>query len=545
MGDAWTVCGAGLEILRPLILDATIKGTVLVSLAAVIVLICKRSAAAVRHQVWFIAIAGALALPVVSVTLPHWRVLPAWAALSNAESIIVKETSLEGRNQARANRVLGNEKGNYGKQENRPLFAWAGLFLTAVWIAGTAFVGLRFVVGLLLLRGAVRKARCASDSLLIEQFERVCSELRLKGVALRIDDRRLVPFVYGILRPSLVLPPQAVEWRESELNAVLRHELAHIKRRDPLSLMVTHLSCALNWFNPVVWLAARELGIEREKACDDYVLTTELDPADYATQLVTASWFASESGLAALAMTRRSQLERRVQAALECECRRGGVSAVGHAVSFCLALAVIVPLALAQAKEKITDLGRGSGLLTEGSLRVPGERASTLRPKPTPLAQVMIEVKTNGTSCLTLDQFNLNEISGTLARIAAREPRSLVFIRHTGGANHADVVKVARLCRSAGLRCTFVSNFSANTAPHLPPEFEALPSKNRLLSLNVESTGKIALRAEGLLKPEILAALTDLKTQTARVVLGSKSAISEYADVRVAMRSLSGGQIQN
>src|SRR5262249_30144951 len=84
----------------------------------------------------------------------------------------------------------------------------------------------------------------------------------------------------------VVLPPESSAWSSEWRRVVLLHELAHIKRRDCLTQMLAHLACALYWFNPLVWFAARQLRIERELACDDCVLEVGTWASDYANYLV-------------------------------------------------------------------------------------------------------------------------------------------------------------------------------------------------------------------------------------------------------------------
>ena len=136
-----------------------------------------------------------------------------------------------------------------------------------------------------------------------------------------------------------------------------------------------------------------------------------------------------------------------------------------------------------------------------------------------------------------LDQFDLPHIARTLRRVATHQPNSLVLIRHIGGANHHDVVKLTRLCRSAGLRSTFLSNFSTNTAPLLPPEFQPLSSRIRFVPITVDANGKFALRAEGFARENILAELNDLKSAKSSVLVRSRRAFIEFANVSLALSS--------
>ena len=73
---------------------------------------------------------------------------------------------------------------------------------------------------------------------------------------------------------------------------MLLHELAHIQRGDlPLQTLLL-LACALQWFNPLIWLAYRRLIIERERACDDMVLAAGVRPATYARDLLQTAGLA-------------------------------------------------------------------------------------------------------------------------------------------------------------------------------------------------------------------------------------------------------------
>src|SRR5947209_16772288 len=71
-----------------LLVDSTIKGTVLLALAAVAALLLRRDSAATRHLVWLLAIGALLAAPALSLLLPQWRVLPAWTAMPSTAALV-------------------------------------------------------------------------------------------------------------------------------------------------------------------------------------------------------------------------------------------------------------------------------------------------------------------------------------------------------------------------------------------------------------------------------------------------------------------------
>ncbi|HEX5042877.1 MAG TPA: M56 family metallopeptidase [Candidatus Polarisedimenticolaceae bacterium] len=93
----------------------------------------------------------------------------------------------------------------------------------------------------------------------------------------------------GILHPTIVIPDALTRVLEpAELDTILQHELAHVRRRDPLVHAVqAALSCVL-WFFPVVWLLDRRLAVERERACDEEVLRSGGSPQVYLLALAKA-----------------------------------------------------------------------------------------------------------------------------------------------------------------------------------------------------------------------------------------------------------------
>ncbi|MDR2736266.1 MAG: InlB B-repeat-containing protein [Gracilibacteraceae bacterium] len=78
------------------------------------------------------------------------------------------------------------------------------------------------------------------------------------------------PMLVGLFRPCIMLPDR--DYTDAQLKSVLQHELTHLRRRDVVVKWVTVLACSLHWFNPVVWLARREISRACELACDAAVI---------------------------------------------------------------------------------------------------------------------------------------------------------------------------------------------------------------------------------------------------------------------------------
>jgi hypothetical protein len=163
--------------------------------------------------------------------------------------------------------------------------------------------------------------------------------------------------VYGILRPAVLFPAGAEAWPEERQRMVLLHELTHVTRRDCLTQMLAQMACAFYWFNPFIWFAARRLRVEREQACDDYVLSIGTKPSDYANHLLDIARSMQERSIfewtqtTSVAMARRSQLEGRLLAILSKESQRGAVSrAAGVAL---VALISLLLLSLAAVRPTV------------------------------------------------------------------------------------------------------------------------------------------------------------------------------------------------
>jgi hypothetical protein len=163
-----------------------------------------------------------------------------------------------------------------------------------------------------------------------------------------------MPVTWGVFSPTILLPAAADEWTPERRRVVLLHELAHVARRDCLTQLLATLCCAVYWFHPGAWWAARRMRVEREEACDDRVLAAGARASDYAGHLVeVARAFRVPRPLApAMAMARGGQLQARVLAVLDAgRDRRAVPHGAGIAVSAAV-LAALLPLAVVGPSER-------------------------------------------------------------------------------------------------------------------------------------------------------------------------------------------------
>lgn len=285
-------------------LELLIRATLLIGAAwaAAAALRAAGASAAARHMAWLLGIAALLALPLVWSVAPALRlpILPEAAAASAAAAAP----------SALAAPVLA---GSTAPEPPLP-GGWPGLFLL-VYALGAGFLLLRIAVARRVLARIWREAEGEAGP----DWEALLSELSLgmdlpRPVELRIADGPAMPMTWGTLEPRILLPAEAADWPPERRRLVLLHELAHVARRDSLSRSAASLACALYWFHPGAWLAARQMRIEQEHAADDRVLVAGGSARAYARSLLhlaapSDSW---RRPAHAAAMAGMVQLERRL-----------------------------------------------------------------------------------------------------------------------------------------------------------------------------------------------------------------------------------------
>lgn len=296
----------------PFLVDAA-RGAVLLGLALAVMPLLRRAPASTRRLVLVLGLAAAALVPVASRLAPAWRVLPvaelgaADASRPFAEPIgdAIAPPSVEPVSHA----VVQAPSTQVAPAKQS--FPW-GPALLAVWALGASAVLARLAHGLAKARGIARRATPLS----LPGITATLDEARMKArvcVSSEID----VPAVTGVFSAVVLVPREALEWSQARWRAVLLHELAHVRQRDCLAQIVGQLACAMHWFNPLVWLAARRLRMERELSADERVLASGTRPTEYAEHLLAIATSAArlrEVPGGALGMAEPSQLFARVEA---------------------------------------------------------------------------------------------------------------------------------------------------------------------------------------------------------------------------------------
>lgn len=307
--------------------------------------------------VWFVVSAVGVVLPARDFTLSQSPVLenanvPAPEILTDSvvkasQQPLNRSLSTPSRNQTDVAQVMLTS-------ETRATFPRFNLqdvlpYVSLLWMIGVALLSLRLLVSVYLLRRYRKESFELSERWVQERLQILVQRMNLKQrIKLLQTNTLTTPAVMGVVKPILLIPSSLVSGLSvQQLDMLLAHELAHIKRHDYLLNILQTLAETLLFYHPVVWWVSRVIRQERENCCDDLALqVTERSAVEYAEALLRLE--KSRQGLA-LAATNGSLL-RRVERLLNPP--KAGVS-VGSSLAtlllvVCLSLTFVVNAVSAQ-----------------------------------------------------------------------------------------------------------------------------------------------------------------------------------------------------
>ena len=318
-------------------------------IAAAIAFVCLRqSNAGTRAVVWRCTIAGLLAI--YAGRLVPWQ----WMAWVLPELL------------ARPLVTLGTVQLDVPPGLSRPGDAMShtpGVFSAIVFVywTGVALVLIRTAIARLMLAGARRQAAPLTAPLWQRRLREAghATGVSIGKVRVLASPDVAVPVTWGVRSPVILLPLSASHWPDDRLQAVLRHELGHVRARDAAMRLTTRIACALFWFHPGVWWLARRFEADAEAVCDDRVLLSGVRASDYAEWLAASTPVREHQLEAAMALARRGNLRTRLDAVTNTR-RRIAVPGRRLVLSTVTVTAVMVaPLStarLAPTREVLTSL---------------------------------------------------------------------------------------------------------------------------------------------------------------------------------------------
>jgi beta-lactamase regulating signal transducer with metallopeptidase domain len=204
------------------------------------------------------------------------------------------------------------------------LFPW----LDGFWLLGVAVLCLRATGGWWFLHRLARTDQCSTPVNVLLRFEQIVRRLGIRGtVKLRMAPGILSPFAVGCLRSLVYLPASALTSLSPEqLDAVLAHEVEHIRRADYFWNMVQTAVETLFFFHPAVWWIGSRVREQRELCCDDVALRFTSQPWVYASALATLEENRSSQLLLTMPLCDKSGLLRRTARILGVPCETAAPS---------------------------------------------------------------------------------------------------------------------------------------------------------------------------------------------------------------------------
>jgi TonB family protein len=325
-----------------LLLDSTIKISLMLAGALAVMPLLRRQSAAFRHWMLAAALMCAALAPAVPYALPSWDV-PVPAAL-------VRQTQLTRQVPADVTLPVDRPQTDLRQRHSEPISLSA--LVIGTWLTGALLASLALLFGTArLARFAIRAERIA-DGVWWTSAEAMRQQIGLtQPITLLQTGHPSLLVTWGLRRPRLIIPAGAQEWDEDRIRLVLAHELAHIRRGDWLVQCLAELLRAVYWFNPLIWIACARLRQESEQACDDEVLARGVDGAEYAAHLVEIARDLRQRPMwvPAPAIAHTSGFERRVKAMLDTRLNRRPVTRLTSAIAVISCLTIAIPIAAAQA----------------------------------------------------------------------------------------------------------------------------------------------------------------------------------------------------
>ncbi|NLS98096.1 MAG: M56 family metallopeptidase [Planctomycetaceae bacterium] len=225
-------------------------------------------------------------LPIkVQAETPHATAVPdtSSSTVMEAATVAAPSTNLSAGNLTPVDSIVSPASADPGTSVDR-VARWT----TAAYLIGVGLMFARMLLGFAGTRRLRRDAQRIDDARLLQSIERRARQFHLRSAPLvAYCNRVAVPALAGLWRPMILLPTSlATGLTPEQLDLVVMHEMAHIRRWDNLWLVVQRVVESILFFHPAVWYVSRRMSLERELCCDEMVVGMAARRADYAESLL-------------------------------------------------------------------------------------------------------------------------------------------------------------------------------------------------------------------------------------------------------------------
>jgi beta-lactamase regulating signal transducer with metallopeptidase domain len=319
--------------------DSLVEGTIIAIFAALAVRAHRRDHAGTRFSLWFSALMAVAVVPLLSAWMTHTGVARALLPASPATALTLHHPAI----------TLPD--------------SWA-LYLFAAW----ALIAAWFLFGIARSLWHLRKLRKTCTPLdpatLASELQETLQHAENRRARLCLSDQVRVPTVLGLWKPAIVFPRWAMhELSPAELNQILLHELAHLRRYDDWTNLAQQLVRAVFFFHPAVWWIEGRVSLEREIACDDAVIAATHSARSYAeclAHLAEKTFVQRSVALAQAAIGKMRQVSTRVAQILDSDRSTNSAPRWRTAATLVTGLAVVFAVAASTSHELIAFQPAGS-----------------------------------------------------------------------------------------------------------------------------------------------------------------------------------------
>jgi bla regulator protein BlaR1 len=281
------------------------QSTLFALAAALLALTLRRNRAEVRYMLWLAASVKFLvpfaALLAIGGQIP-WRTAP----LPQPDLSFVMDVVSE---------PFGTVVGVAPSRAPNGVMPAIAIACLAIWFCGCAAIFLTWWARWRRVAAIVREATPVQEGRALDTLRQLQQARGIEPpIGLVSSTTSFEPGVFGIVKPVLLWPRSIADRLDDrQIEAVLAHEVAHVRRRDNLAATIHMLVEAIFWFHPLVWWIGARLVDERERACDEEVLRFGGEPQVYAEGILETCKFYVESPLACVAGVTGSDLKKRIE----------------------------------------------------------------------------------------------------------------------------------------------------------------------------------------------------------------------------------------
>lgn len=394
-----TTAGSGIFLVA--IGTAALRSIILASVAGVLLWALRVKASSTRLLTWTAVLYASLAMPLLGTILPSVPVpIPTWQQRSTGKSVepdVAYSKSSEQRfplqHSQRTSPTQASRKAGINAQVQNPARVsrdlTSGPFALVCYVAVAFLLLGRVVAGLALSMRLVKASWRIQDPRISSILSRVAGAGDCHFAEVRESSAISVPVTVGPIRAAVLLPLAWREWDDRRLEAVMAHELSHVRRHDAFTQFAALLHRAIFWFSPLAWWLNRHIADLAEQVSDEAALTAGAERNQYARTLLgffeTLQASPRRVWWQGVSMANPGKAEKRLEKILSW---RGAINMGKKRSAAILILASAVPLVFLAASARPVPQAQTSPQPTTQNEIAPAPAGTHLEPPPQSSAPV-------------------------------------------------------------------------------------------------------------------------------------------------------------